>query len=1711
MISIPQNSSAVKFSPPLLSSRQSDRRARLAKAQATSQRDFFDAASDTSRKLFVTPPLDSHPMKNASLPLAARCPISALCMAGLVALLALAHPAQAQTTSAWTGTSNSTWGTAGNWAGGVPSSTVSALFNGTFSNQPTLLATGTSQGVWLATGVGQDVTIDAATVRNLVITGNANLNGQTTAGIYMNDSGNHNLTIGPNTTIALGANTGFYNQQSSGTLTISGGVNIGSRTLTIGNGSTSTGNVTISGNFTTAAGSVTINSGGTVTLSGNNSYTGITTLSAGTLVLNSSGSAGTSSAIGTGTLTIAGGTIDNTSGSPVTLSTNNAQNWNANFAFTGTNDLNLGTGNVAMSATRTVTVNGGNLTVGGVISGTNYGLSKNGTGTLILSGANTYSGTTTINSGTIVAGSGTAFGNGTFDFRGGTLQALMDLTDSNALKVNNMTINANSFVSGANSMTISGNSTGFLLNDYSLTNNLASGKLLLFTGDLNLKSSGSQRTLTIAGSGNTTFSGTLSDTGSTTKTSGITVTSTGTTILSGAFTSNGIITMNSATGTLLLSGNNTSTGGVTLTTGTLAINNNNALGATGANFTITAGTIDSTVAGISIANGNPIAINGNFAFGGTNDLNLGAGAITSALGRTITLNGTGKTLTMGGVWGNSNDSNYTLTVNGAGNTLVLGGIALVNVGSNARTQTIAGSGNVMVTGAVTNGASTGATQGLTVTSTGTVTLQGNNTYNGLTTMNSATGTLVLSGSNSGTGGVTLTAGTLSISSDDNLSGSSSPLVFNGGTLSITGTVLTSLNANRSTTFTAAKTVGFNIADANNNFTVSQNLTQTTGGLNKAGLGTLILTGNNTYTGATTISAGTLEIAGTGLLGGGNYAGTISNNGTLLIGSNSDQTFTGSISGSGALIKSGTGNLTFATSTNVGNYTGATLIQAGTLAISQSQNNLSSSRFTIASTGTVTTAFGGGRDLTIGSLDGSGAFILKGTLTLGGDNTIDANFSGNITTGGTSNLTKVGTGTQTLSGANTYTGTTTINAGTLQIGNGGTTGSISTSSAITNNGTLVFNRADNYGDTYSNSINGTGVLNLAAGNLTLSGANTYTGETQINAGTLQIGSGGTTGSLSTSSAISNNGTLAFNRSNTITQGTDFASVISGTGALLKAGSGNLILTGANTYTGATTINAGTLQLGSGSTTGSLSSSSAITNNGTLTFNRSDNYGGTFSNTINGTGALRLSAGTLTLSGNNTYTGTTTISSGTLEIASTGRLGGGNYTGAISNSGTLLIGSSSTQILSGALSGSGSLIKSGSGDLQINSASTNFSGPTWIQGGSITVATNYNTPLSRYTIDSTGSLQLTGGGGRNLSIGSLVGNGTVNLKGSLTLGGDNTDADFGGQINSLAGGQATNLIIKNGTGTQTLSGATNNQWGNRINEGTLRVGNSGALGVGTMTANATLDLNGHSASVTALSGNATGLITSSSVGAITLTTNSTANSEFAGVIENGSANSLSLTKNGTGTLTLSGNNTYTGSTIVNSGTLAATSAGALGGTTQISVNSGTLLVTASNALNDNAAVFLGGGTFALNGTLNESVGALTLSSNSVIDLAGFDGTLRFSSVGTWADNATLAIWNWNGINEYGTPVGNGQNNRHIVFTSNSGLDPYLSRISFYSDSGSSFVGNAFAEAFTGGGYEIIAVPEPSTCLYTAIFLAGYALHAIRQRRKKSEDATTSVVMD
>jgi autotransporter-associated beta strand protein len=126
------------------------------------------------------------------------------------------------------------------------------------------------------------------------------------------------------------------------------------------------------------------------------------------------------SSLGNGTFTINGGTIDNTSGSPVTLATNNAQSWAGDFAFTGTNDLNLGTGAVTMTGSRNVAVNGGTLTVGGAIGGSTFSLTKNGGGTLLTTGTNSYTGGTNVNNGTFQVQSGSLSTTGTVNVNGGS-------------------------------------------------------------------------------------------------------------------------------------------------------------------------------------------------------------------------------------------------------------------------------------------------------------------------------------------------------------------------------------------------------------------------------------------------------------------------------------------------------------------------------------------------------------------------------------------------------------------------------------------------------------------------------------------------------------------------------------------------------------------------------------------------------------------------------------------------------------------------------------------------------------------------------------------------------------------------------------------------------------------------------------------------------------------------------------------------------------------------------------------------------------------------------------------------------------------------------------------------------------------------------------------------------------------------------------------
>jgi len=202
------------------------------------------------------------------------------------------------------------------------------------------------------------------------------------------------------------------------------------------------------------------------------------------------------------------------------------------------------------------------------------------------------------------------------------------------------------------------------------------------------------------------------------------------------------------------------------------------------------------------------------------------------------------------------------------------------------------------------------------------------------------------------------------------------------------------------------------------------------------------------------------------------------------------------------------------------------------------------------------------------------------------------------------------------GANTYSGGTIVSSGTLQIGNGGTSGSIV--GDITNNAALAFNRSDDL--SYGGVVSGTGSLTQdGAGILTLTGASTHSGGTIVSSGTLQIGDSGTSGSIA--GDITNNAALAFNRSDDLS----YNGVVSGTGSLAQQGAGILTLTGDSTYTGATTVSGGSLIVN-----GSLGNTALTVQNGAL-LGGSGTLGGNVTIESGGVLAAGNSPGILTIAG------------------------------------------------------------------------------------------------------------------------------------------------------------------------------------------------------------------------------------------------------------------------------------------------------------------------------------------------------------------------------------------------------------------------------------------------------------------------------------------------
>ncbi|MBN8535102.1 MAG: autotransporter domain-containing protein, partial [Rhizobiales bacterium] len=564
-------------------------------------------------------------------------------------------------------------------------------------------------------------------------------------------------------------------------------------------------------------------------------------------------------------------------------------------------------------------------------------------------------------------------------------------------------------------------------------------------------------------------------------------------------------------------------------------------------------------------------------------------------------------------------------------------------------------------------------------------------------------------------------------------------------------------------------------------------------ITKNGAGTLVLGAANTFSGGATLNAGSLRLlnntsAGTGAITANgsviSYGNGVTLSNPVTLNSNTTQvevlgtdsaTQSGVISETGGarpLEKIGTGTLTL----NAANtYTGTTNVSAGTLRLGAAGSLASGSNLTLANGATFDL---NGRTQSFGAVNGAaGSFLTlgAGALTLGAGNATSSVAS---VISGTGTLTKTGTGTLTLSGNNNYSGGTVISGGRVILNNIAGLGT----------GTAGFS-----GGSLHSNVSGTLANNLSLGSGSDTRLSASTGQTVTLTGALNWGGGGT--STLRFGSPSDQGTFVWTiPSGTLTDPVGTTRIIAVEGGTLRAGNG--VLSAATAFQNMTTrIDAGaTLDFnGIGSTIRNLQGAGTLTNS-VNTFIQSGNFSGT----ITGAGSISTNfLTTLILSGNNTYTGTTTISGATtrLEIGAggtTGTLGTGN----VINNGQLVFNRSNTYEVANVISGTGSLTQNGTGTLNLSGNST-YTGATLVNAGTLRVNGSIGSS-SGVTVAAGASL---GGNGTLPSLtinGTLApGNsiGTVTVNGNLTLGaGSTTEIE-------VEGSTADRINV---TGTANLSG-------------------------------------------------------------------------------------------------------------------------------------------------------------------------------------------------------------------------------------------------------------------------------------------------------------------
>ena len=1435
------------------------------------------------------------------------------------------------------------------------------------------------------------------------------------------------------------------------------------------------GSATQSG-LLSGTGAIVKDGAGTLTLTTSNTYTGGTTLDAGTLGL------GADDALGTGTLTIYGGTLRAVdAGRTLT----NAVILAGDFTLGRFTNL---AGAITLAADLTITASNpdslGSLTtsiLSGVISGAHGLTFAETTGTftpIILAGANTYTGDTVLDSGYLTLAHSLALQNSTFNYQYGTFSfgTLSSATFGGLAGRNDLTLGYNS--TDAVALTVGGNNasttyTGFLSGSGSLTK-VGSGTLTL-TG-YNTYSGGTTVSAGTLQIGNGSTSGT-SINGNIVNNASLVFNLASSLPYSDIISGTGTVTKDGG-GRLTLWGANTYTGDTLLLGGELKLANslalqNSTVDLRGGALTFTAlgqvslgGLAGTQSLGLADSFGNAIALTV-----GNNHASTTYAGILSGIGSLIKI-GTG-TLALTGAntyTGSTTLSGGTLALSGSGalstGALFLTGGATLDLGGTSQTLASLGSGSSRIVGDITAGTIT--TTGNTYLERGTfaATFAGSSANGRLWIGGDTAATVYLNGTNDAVytadhneviigHATTGAAGTVQLGNANALAAATENVEVWSGTLDLNGQAGVRANSivlqsgpssalvNNSAS-AASYAGGVTLATGSAQLGGAGDLTLSgrvagAGGFTKIGAGTLTLSGANTYAGDTAVSAGTLLLGSVTALGGGpamdvssgatldlaghsvslvslTGAGRVTlGSATLTVGSsNTTTTFGGVISGSGALVKTGSGTFTL---TGANTYSGGTTFSAGTVAIA-----------TAEALGSGASTFDGG------TLANTAALTLASAVTLGSGGATFATTGGDLTlsgvVSGVGSLTKTGGATLIFTGANTYSGHTTVSAGTLQIGDGGISGGIV--GDITDNAALVFNRSDAL--TYSGNISGTGSFTQSgSGTLTLAGANTYSGATTVSAGTLALGSatalGGNTavsvasgatldlaGHATTLASLAGAGDVALGAATLTTGGanisTTFSGVISGGGALVKTGSGTFTLTGANTYSGGTTISSGTLTLGDGGTLGDGN----LVDNAALVIARSTAL--TLAHPISGTGTLTVSgSGTLTLAAANTFSGTTTLASGTLSLGhslalqqSTLNLTGGSLnfgsltaatfgglagtqsfalTNASAGAVALTIGTNNVSTTyAGVLSGAGSLIKTGTGTLTLSGAST-YSGGTTVDAGFVTFSSLANFGTGALTLD---------GGGLRWASGSTADASALGLV--VDSGGGTLDTN-GNDVTLASALSGSGSLIKTGTGTLTLSDANTYSGGTTVGAGSIAFSSLASFGSGPIA----LDGGG----LRWTSGNTTDIstrLTALGSGGATFDTNGNSVT-FASALSGSGA----LTKSGAGTLTLSGANTYSGGTVLADGTLAIASADALGSGPLIFnggslATSGALTLSSAISLNRSVAFSTAGGDLTLAGAIS-GLGSLTKTDAGTLTLSGANtftgdttvsgGTLALSGAG------------------------------------------------------------------------------------------------------------------